>query len=70
MADRANAEPPLTVDRRGFVKLAGVAAAAVGAPATAALAQVEQVERITSQPAPPLAADENTADILVDTLIT
>jgi pyruvate dehydrogenase (quinone)/pyruvate decarboxylase len=70
MADRASAEPPLTVDRRGFVKLAGVAAAAAGAPATAALAQVEQTERVTSQPAPPLAADENTADILVDTLIT
>ena len=68
MADRNDAQSSLTVDRRGFVKLAGVAA--VGAPAAAKSAQADEAARVTPQPAPQIASDETTADFLVDTLIT
>ncbi len=69
MADQPEEKLPLTVDRRGFVKLAG--AVAVAAPAAAAgAAHAEETARVTPQPAPSLEPGENTADILVDTLIT
>lgn len=63
MSEKTSAAHPPTVDHRDFVKLAGVAAAAAGAPASTALAQagapVQAPDRATiAQPAPPLANDE------------
>ncbi|MCJ2074737.1 thiamine pyrophosphate-dependent enzyme [Methylobacterium sp. E-016] len=77
MADGMEKKPSLTVDRRGFVKFAGAAAAAVGAPAAAsvgtsaaAAAQSAETMRAAPQPAMSPSSDKNTSDILVDTLIT
>ncbi len=55
------------LDRRSFVKLAGLAAA--GATASVLPAHADAPARPASGPAP-LSGDKNTADILVDTLIT
>ncbi|GJG85914.1 pyruvate oxidase [Gemmatimonadetes bacterium T265] len=63
------AQPP-AVDRRDFLKLAGAAAAAVGVPTATAAAQTVDAGRTPSSAARPAAGDANTADLLVDTLIT
>jgi pyruvate dehydrogenase (quinone) len=62
---------PLDINRRRFVQVAAAGAIAAGtnkqASATALPTEVERL--ITPQPSPAFSPDQNTADIIVDTLI-
>jgi pyruvate dehydrogenase (quinone) len=57
------------VDRRGFIQLAAAGAGLVGGMAAAVAQPSQTASDITRQPSPSFADDQNTADIVVETLI-